>query len=364
MTYREIVAPPDGACSGGLQSETRAARLSPHMAWLLALAIAALVALGCIQGAHLAGARGGPPGNDSELFVRVVDHMRDGESYYSATVREQRALKYPLRPVFTVRLPTLAWGMAALPNSSLRALAVQALAVASFAAWLWRLRAHVRTPVSFALATLVMGAAHAPAFIPFGYTIHELWAGLLISLSLALWRPSCWTPSLLVGLAALAVRELAAAYFLAMGVLAWRDRRRGEAAAWLAGVVFLAAAILVHGEVLQPFLNSGDRASPGWLGLHGWRFVLLQMKWNLLLMTTPDWAAAVLAPLALLGLAVATGSLADRVLLVVAGYIGAFLIVGRPDNAYWGLIIAPLWPLGLYRSVAALRDVVKRAAGR
>jgi len=258
----------------------------------------------------------------------------------------------------------LAWSMAALPSASLRALAVEALAAASLAAWAWRLRACARSPVSFALATLVLGAAHAPAFISFGYTIYELWSGLLISLSLALWRPGRWTASLIAGLTALAIRELAAPYFLAMGVLAWRDGRRREAAVWLVGIVALMAAILVHGAVLQPLVTAADRGSPGWLGLHGWRFVLLQTKWNMLLMTTPDWVAAILAPLALLGVAGATGPLADRVLLVVGGYVSAFLIVGRPDNAYWGLMIAPLWPLGLYLLMPTLRDMAKRAAGR
>jgi len=252
--------------------------------------------------------------------------------------------------------------MAALPTPSVRALCVQALAAASFVAWLWRLRPLTRAPVGFALATLVLGAAHAPAFISFGYTIHELWTGLLISLSLALYRPDRWWPSLLIGLAALALRELAAPFLLAMCALAWRDGRRREAAAWLGGLGLFALALGVHASALAPYVTPADHSSPGWLGLHGWRFVLLQMKWNLLLMTTPDWVAAVLAPLALFGLACAKGPLADRLLLVVGGYVAAFLVVGRPDNAYWGLIIAPLWPIGLYVPALVVGDLARSAA--
>jgi len=350
--------------SDAADGDLSVARLRPLTAWIVLTALVGLIALGCVQGAQLEGARGGPPGNDSGLFVRVVEHLRAGEGYYPAITREHRLLAYPLRPVVTVRLPTLAWAMAALPAPSIRALCVRALAAASFAAWLWRLRPLAKAPVGFALATLVLGAAHAPALISFGYSIHELWAGLLISLSLALYRPSRWWLSLLIALAALAIRELAAPFLLAMSALAWREGRRGEAAAWLGGLGAFALALVAHAAALAPYVSPADHGSPGWLGLHGWRFVLLQMKWNLLLMTTPDWAAAVLAPLALASLACTRGPLAERLLFVVGGYVAAFLIVGRPDNAYWGLMIAPLWPIGLYCTALVVGDLARGGASR
>jgi len=353
----------DATTLGAPQSD-RLALLGRLSAWLAAAALAALIALGCLQGARLEGARGGPPGNDSGLFERMVDNLRDGESYYAAITREHREMLYPLRPFVTVRLPTLAWTMAALPDASLRALFVQALAIASLLAWLWRLRPLVREPISFALATLVLGAAHAPAFISFGYTIHELWTGLFISISLAIYRPERWWPSLVVALAALSIRELAAAYFIAMAALAWRDARRGETAAWLGGLAAFAVGLCIHAAALAPYVTAADHPSSGWLGLGGWPFILLQAKWNLLLMTTPDWAAALLLPLALMGLIAARGAMADRLLLVVGGYLSAFLIVGRADNAYWGLIVAPLWPIGLFTIGAAVRELAGRMALR
>lgn len=336
-------------------------RRGPWGARLILAAAAVLVLVGCVQGAKLPGMRGGPPGSDRRLFVRVVDDLRGGESYYSAITREQRLLKYPLRPLITVRLPTLAWVMAAAPSASVRSLALAALAIATFAAWLWRLRAYTATPLSFGLATLVLAAAYAPAFFYFGYALHELWAGELLALALALYSPRRWGASFAVAVCALSIRELAAPFFLAMGVLAWRDGRRREALAWALGIAGLGTALLVHARALAPFLESGDRPSPGWLGVGGWRLVLLQMKWNALLMTTPDWLAAVAAPLALLGLLSPQGPLADRLRLIVFGYTAAFLVLGRPDNSYWGLMTAPLWPIGLYFAADAVRNLACRA---
>ena len=47
-------------------------------------------------------------------------------------------------------------------------------------------------------------------------------------------------------------------------------------------------------------------------------------------------------------------ALGQRLALTVFGYTLAFLVVGRANNSYWGLMIAPLWPLGLYFAGSAL----------
>jgi hypothetical protein len=33
---------------------------------------------------------------------------------------------------------------------------------------------------------------------------------------------------------------------------------------------------------------------------------------------------------------------------VLTAFLSVFLLVGRPDNSYWGLLIAPILPLGLF----------------
>jgi hypothetical protein len=341
--------------------EDRFAKIGRRAAFAVLTTVAALMLFGVVQGAHPPGARGGPPGNDSALFIRVVDDLRQSEPYYQAVTREHRVDRYPLHPFITVRLPTLATAMAALPSVTVRSFSIRTLAVLTFLAWLWRLRDRTSAPISFGLTLLGMGASSFAAFLPFSYTLHELWTGELLALALAVYRPRRWVISFAIALVALSIRELAAPFFLAMATLAWRDGRRGEAAAWILGILAFIAALAAHAALLQPFVRPDDRASPGWLGLAGWKFLLLQMKWNALLMTAPDWVAAILAPLAILGLVARRGQIHDRVLLVVLGYMSAFLIVGRPDNAYWGLIIAPLWPIGILTAWPAVRELVANA---
>jgi hypothetical protein len=331
-------------------------------AWTVVAGLVGLVLLGVIGGAARFAPGGGPPANDRTLYLRVIDEVHRGEGYYPAAVRDQRQGGYPLRPSVTVRLPTLAVAMAALSDGGARRLSIECLAVATVLAWAWRLRRLMDRPISFSAAIFLLGASTVPAFVSYGYTLHELWSGELIALSLALYRRQRWFVSFAIGLAAVSVRELAVPYLAVMAVLAWREDRRGEALAWVLGGVACLAALAIHTALVRALVRPDDVISPGWLALGGWKFLLTALKWNGVLFTAPDWAPALLAPLALLGLLADRGPLADRLAFIVLGYGGAFMIFGRPDNAYWGMMIAPLWPLGLIGAGPALRELALKIA--
>jgi len=194
-----------------------------------------------------------------------------------------------------------------------------------------------------------------------------VWAGLLIALSLALRRPDGWVLSVLIGLLAALTRDIAAAYLLVMAVMAWKDGRRREAAAWIAVLAVFAGALAAHAGAVQARLLPGDGVSPGWLAIGGWRFILQMGRWNAIVAAAPRWVAAALMPAALLGLAMWRHPLGERLALTVLGYTVAFAIFGRATNTYWGLLIAPLWPLGLLiapRAVVVLWRRVTPGAGR
>jgi hypothetical protein len=40
------------------------------------------------------------------------------------------------------------------------------------------------------------------------------------------------------------------------------------------------------------------------------------------------------------------------------------MIIGRPDNFYWAIMLAPLLPIGLAFAPAALRDLIRSAGAR
>lgn len=329
--------------------------------------VAGLIAWGLVSDATSSPSPSAVTGSsgDMALYDSIVNRVHNGEAYYPVAVQELRERDYPLRPFVAVRMPTLAWAMAALPDGAARQLGVSILGVMVAMAWAWRLARTEPHVVRFAVALAGLMLGVAPAFVPGSSSFHEVWAGLLIALSLALYRPGAWAvPAVLIGTIAALCRELAAPYLVVMGLMALWERRYREAGAWAGGLAVFALALSAHALKVGDLVTPADPASQGWLQFGGWRFVLLTAKWNLYQLDV-SWIDAVLLPLALLGL---TGRPRDlRLLLIVVGYTAGFLFVGRDANSYWGFLIAPLWPLGLamawpalLQHLTALRAVVQR----
>lgn len=310
-----------------------------------ALALLAFVA-GLLAGVQ-ASPRGGPPGDDSTLYLKVIEDVRAGQGYYAAAVREQRAQGYPLRPFVTVRTPVLAEALALAPAPLARRVAAGLLALIVVAAWAWRLRGEASRPIGAALGLLFLLGSTAAAFYPRAYAQHELWSGLLLSLALAVYSARAWPASLALVFLAAAVRELAAPVLPLMALMALAEGRRREATAWAGAVALYAAWLAGHALEVTRLTTPMDDASGGWLARGGWPFVLLQMKWNALLLAMPGPVIALAAALAVLGLAGLEGPNERRAAAVIAAFGLGFLVLGRPDNAYWGLMITPLWPVAM-----------------
>jgi hypothetical protein len=281
---------------------------------------------------------------DVGLYQSIVADMRTGSDYYEAAIAEHRAQNYPLRPFVTVRLPTLAWVQTALGSESMLRFALGALALAATSAWAVRLAKAGLTTVQFgvALSALVVGVA--AAFVPGGAWLHEVWAGALIALSLALRTPTYFVAAVLVGLCAALLRELAAPYLVVMALTALLERRYREAGAWVAALVVFAIALTAHALTVQSLTVADDLASPGWMAMGGWDLVLRAAHWSLSLLRL-DALTALVLPLALLGLT--ARPLDQRLMLTVFGYSAGLLLFGRSDTSYWGFVVAPLWLVGL-----------------
>jgi hypothetical protein len=340
-----------------------AGRLPRWAAGLTLAAVAALIALGLF--AALASSRHTHPtlqnGADAQLYRRMVEGVARGGGYYQVAPAELRRGHFPLRPFLAVRPPLLTMLLARLPGPSTRFGLLVALAGVCFASWAYALRTlAAREPLRYAAALVLLAGGLAPILSSTAYLFHEVWAGMLVSTSLALYTPRRWAMSLALGLAAALLRELAAPYLLVMAAFALMERRRGEAAAWIAALAVFAAALAGHAAAAAAVTTTADLRSPGWLGLGGWPFALRTLDWNAFVLEGPVGTAALLAPFAVLGLACWRGARGRRAGAVALGYMAGFCVVGRHDNAYWGLLIAPLWPLGLAFADPAVRALLAR----
>ena len=292
-----------------------------------------------------------PDTGDVALYQSVVRDMQGGQDYYTAAVSEARERGYPLHPSLTVRLPALAWVLSALGGDLMQRLAVSALALLAAGAWIFRFAKAGVSPLQFGLAASVCLIGQAAAFVQGGAWLHEVWAGALIALSLALRTEKRWALAVIVGLCAALFRELAVGYLIVMAIVALLEGRRNETIAWSASIGIFALALAAHAARVSELVLPTDGASPGWLALEGWSFVLSGAYWSWSLLKL-GWLTVLMLPLALLGLTARPVDL--RLTLIVFGYVGAFLFLGRADTSYWGFIYAPLWPIGLLTLMPAL----------
>ena len=168
----------------------------------------------------------------------------------------------------------------------------------------------------------------------------------------------------MLGLAAAAFRELALPYLGVMALAAVMEGNRREAVAWGAAIAAFAVLLTAHALTLSGFLLPDDLASPGWVRASGWPLILSMLGNCSSLGAFPIPMVSCLAILALLGWAAWPGGLGLRGALLMTGYAAAFMLIGRRENVYWGLLWGPLLPLGLAFALPALRDLLRAAAGR
>lgn len=300
---------------------------------------------------------------DLDLYAAIVDGVRWQGHYYQVAADALRAGGYPLRPFLTFRLPTLAMLEAMLPPFAVPAL-LWLLAAATLLAWYGRLAPEMaRLSGRLWVVLLLLGgglAAWQADLAPF----HELWAGMLIALSLALHRPGRWLEAVALGLAAAVIRETAALYLLVMAALALAEGDRREAIAWGAALGLFAVALGVHAHAAALVTRALDPISPGWSGLLGPGFAIRSLVTATAASGLPMLLAAPLVALGLAGWAGWRDPLALRVLATLGAYLLLLALAARPENFYWALMIAPLALGGLAFAPDLIRDLLSGALDR
>lgn len=311
-----------------------------------------------------------PRDDDLALYDRVIQRIGQGENYYAVTAQEHRAAHYPLRPGVAVRLPTLAYLAVALGDRGRGAevlvpgLLAAAIALVAATLWAWWRRfgdegLEPRTR-RIAMALLFLGVALG--LNRYYFVLHELWAGMLLALAMGLHRPGQrWLAALLVAALALAIREHALPFVLLMAAMALWRRDWKEGAAWSGLVLAFGVSLAWHlGQVAQQVLPS-DPMGPAWLelrGLSGWLSTVV-LSSNLRFL--PHFIAGPLVVLAVLGWAGWKSPAGAFATLMYLGYGLAFMIAGRPDNFYWGAVIAPALFAGLAFVPLALQGLWRSA---
>lgn len=353
---------------------SRWANLDRHRALILAILLAVALAASIwaaapsrVPAAALpapANSSAAPKANeDLTLYRTIVARVAAGENYYVAAADELRTNNYPLKPFIAFRLPTLAVASALLGRPLMMALQF-ALFAAMIWAWWDRLGGQFADNRRRVSGAMLAAAGVAVAFSGSYLDLHEVWAGALIALSLALHRPNRWGWTVSAAALALAIRELALPYVLLMAGMALYRRSWRELAAWIGAILLFALAMSWHASAVAQVVLPSDPGSPGWTVLGGFAGFLRTyhlagpMRW------LPAMAAAPLIILALFGWASWKSQTGLTASLLYAGYGAAFMLFGRANNFYWGLMVAPAFLVGLAFVPRALSDLASAARRR
>lgn len=331
---------------------------------LAALALLVLLSFTALLAADPA-ATGPAPRNasDLQLYAGIVEAVRHGGSYYAVTAEALRIGNYPLRPFVTFRLPTLATIQAWLPPAVVPML-LYALAIGVALAWYERFREAFGRPGARVLALLLLMAGSIACWQAELAPFHEIWAGLLIALSLARYRPDRWAEAIGWGLAAALIRETSALYLLVMAGFALHAGERREVVGWGAALLVLALAVAAHAYGVAQVVTPLDPRSPGWAGLLGPGFVVRTWQASTALSLVPLVLASPLVALALAGWTAWTTPVATRATATLGAYALLLAVAGRLDTFYWGLLTAPILLIGLAFVPDGLRDLGAAALDR
>lgn len=294
---------------------------------------------------------------DVPFYRGIVANVRAGGDYYSVAAEAQRQGGYPVRPFGTMRLPTLAMAQAALPDI-VSLLLLYAIALGTAVAWHVRLAGVFVGRVPQAVALLLLGGG---TMLPRSdiAALHEIWAGLLIALSLGVWRQDRWVEAAAIATCAMLIRETAALYAIVMLVCAVATGRSREAIGWTAALAVLTLVVALHYHAWSDVVRPTDEASVDWTGLLGFGFFAKTITLLTALAALPEFLGALLAGLALFGWAGWRDPTATRVLAVLTAYALLIGLLCRADAWYWSLLVAPVSLVGLVFVPDALRDLRK-----
>ena len=143
------------------------------------------------------------------------------------------------------------------------------------------------------------------------------------------------------------VGEGALPFVLFMAVMGFWRRDWKEGAGWTALVAAFLVVVALHLRIVSAHTLPTDPSSDSWFALRGLSGWLSNVVLSSNLRFLPHWLAGPLVIAAMAGWAGWRSRAGTFGTFLFLGYAFAFALAGRPNNFYWGMVIAPTLFLGL-----------------
>jgi hypothetical protein len=332
--------------------------MSTLRARLILGALAAIFVIGLLPSSEPP-PKGTPPvgKGDVVLYRTIVDRLRAGDGYYIAVGEELRRGHYPTIPIFNWRTPAHSTMVASLSVPIARRV-LQGLAMTGL--FLLPLVLARQSAVVIVVAILAQMGAVATVMKPDAVLFGEVWAGVLIALSLCAYYAKQWSVAAVLGIVAVFMRELAAPYCLACGLLAIASRRRRESIVWIVGGTAYVIYYAIHATQSWAHQQPGDlRHVESWIRWNGLTFTIATAQMNSWVRFAPHW---IVAAFIVVGLAGSTSTRApQQVRVSLLTYAALFAVAGQPFDFYWGLVTSPIWAFAVAHGFEGFSQLVNAA---
>ena len=295
------------------------------------------------------------------VSAAILDHVRHGQDFYSAAIDALRENGRPLRPVLlAVPLPALPVTLSLLPPMVGQLLLVL-LGLAVIAGWARRCWPLFEGRGPRALIIVLLVAGLYPALDRAMVSVPEVWAALLIALSLVQRRPQAMPTAIALGLAAMILTPVALLHALVMLILAWQARARQEAIGWIIAIALFLLVLAAHAHALNAAVTAIDPAMGDILSILSPGTLIAAIASAGAVGFLPLWLVLPLGVLAALGWVHWRQPVARRAGVTLTAYALAGMLTG---GAGFLVMLSPLLFLGLVFAPDALRDLFVAARAR
>lgn len=303
------------------------------------------------------------------LYRAIITRVSAGEAYYPAAHDEMLSRHYGLRSVFNWRTPTLTRLIASFPSPGYARGILLLIAAGTLVVAIQFMKEQGGLTIACVAAVWLLGGL-LPAALGDTFLFFELWAGILIALSILVYS-QLPIVSVITAVAAMFIRELAVPYVVLLAIVLVCDLRTMSSPRTfrilpplllLIGLGSYALFFPWHASQVQQHLLTTDPAYPtGWIQFGGLPFLLATARQNLWLLALPVWVMALYLPIAIIGLFAWPWPSARLARPACLGYLTLFAIAGKPFNDYWGLLISPTLCIAFCFGLRALPDVIRSA---
>lgn len=294
---------------------------------------------------------------DLALYREMTRAVARGENYYTAAAREIPRHGFPATSTLNFRLPTYAWCFALVPDERILQGILLALCLVGLVLTMQQVAADEGAFPAI-IATILQAGVLRWSIDGYAFYAQELWAAALIVIAIATFEQRSLVAMLALTLAAL-FRELALPLLPLAVLVSWLGKRRRDAVIYTLLTLALVTFYYWHHQQVQQVTAGLAATRPSldlgqWLAFQGTNFWILATRMNSWLLHVPGIVVLLYLFLAAIGLADQAQLRARWMQLFVAAFYIGTLFIGRAENQYWGLIVAPMLSIGFASLPATL----------